>query len=105
MATRSKVVHPSLGWFLLLDGGMIALAALATSESLHARVSEAALTPLPPQSRLQKLLAAALLTHAGEALIGARMAKRRGLPSSGWTLQTFAVGFPSLLQLRKIPKP
>ena len=104
MATRPKVIRPSLGWFILLDGGLIALAALSTSESLHAQVGEAAPMPLPPQSRLQKLLAAALLAHVGEGLIGARMASRRGLPKRGWTLQSFVVGFPSLLQLRKIPK-
>jgi Domain of unknown function (DUF4499) len=103
MATRPKVIRPSLGWFLLLDGGLITLAALCTNESLHTQVSEAAPIPLPPQSRLKKLLAGAILAHVVEALIGARMASRRGLPKRGWTLQSFVVGFPSLLQLRKIP--
>jgi Domain of unknown function (DUF4499) len=105
MATRPKVIRPSLGWFVLLDGGLIALAALATNESLHAKVSEAAPSPLPPRPQLQKLFAGAVLTHVGEALIGRRMAKRRGLPTRGWALQTFVVGFPSLLKLRQIPKP
>jgi hypothetical protein len=104
MVNRPKVVRPSLGWFLLLDGGLIALAALAGSASLHAKVSEAAPTPLPPQSTLQKLFAAAALVHVGEGLIGARMASRRGLRKRGWAFQSFVVGFPSLLQLRQIPK-
>jgi len=104
MSTRLHVIRPPLGWFVLLDGGLIALAALSASASLHAKASEAAPTPLPPQSALRKLLAGAALTHVGEGLIGARMASRRGLPKRGWALQTLVVGFPSILQLRKIPK-
>jgi hypothetical protein len=101
---RPKVVRPSLGWFLLLDGGLVALAALSASESLHAQVSEASPVPLPPQSRLRRIFAVAVATHVGEGLIGGRMAGRRGLPKGGWRLQSFVVGFPSLLKLRQIPK-
>ena len=36
-----------------------------------------------------------------EALVAGRMAKRRGLAPAGWRLQTFVVGFPSLLSLRR----
>jgi hypothetical protein len=108
MAKRTKpsqrVVRPSFGWFLLLDGGLVLLGVLSASEPLHTQVSEASPIPLPPQSRLRRLLAGAVGLHVGEALIGARMASRRGLPTRGWTLQTFAVGFPSLLKLRQIPK-
>ena len=36
-----------------------------------------------------------------EALVAGRLAKKRGLSPGGWRLQTFVVGFPSLLSLRR----
>jgi|SRR5580698_6107391 hypothetical protein len=102
-ATRPKVTRPSLGWFLLLDGGIVALAALATSPSMHEKASESLPVPLPPRSALRSLLAGTAVVHLAEALHASRLAKRRGLRRRGWALQTFIVGFPSLLALRKIP--
>ena len=39
--------------------------------------------------------------HVTEALVAGRIARRRGLPVRGWRWQTFIVGFPSLLALRR----
>ena len=47
------------------------------------------------------MLVGTTVIHPGEALVAGRLARRRGLPAHGWQLQTFVVGFPSLLALRK----
>jgi hypothetical protein len=101
MAKASGLTRPSLFWFLLLDGGIVALTALAYSKKTHETVSEMSGDTLPPQSALRNLLIGTAVTHAGEAFVARRMARRRGLPARGWALQTFVVGFPSLLALRK----
>ena len=98
---RSDVVRPSLLWFVLLDGGILLLARLALSGSAHRRGTEISRGSLPPREVLQTLLAATAVIHAGEALAAGRMARRRGLSPRGWRLQTFVVGFPSLLAMRK----
>ena len=98
---RSDVVRPSLLWFVLLDGGILLLARLALSGSAHRRGTEISRGSLPPREVLQTLLAATAVIHAGEALAAGRMARRRGLSPRGWRLQTFVVGFPSLLALRR----
>jgi hypothetical protein len=103
MAKNARVVRPSWAWFALLDGGLVALAALSAQDGLHARVSEALPTPLPQRSTLRKILIVAVGLHVGEGAVAARMARRRGLPVKGWALQTFVVGFPSLGKLRRLP--
>jgi hypothetical protein len=98
---RNGVVRPSLFWFLLLDGGIVLLARLAFSGAAYTRGREISRDSLPPREVLQALLAATAVIHAGEALAAGRMARRRGLPTRGWRLQTLIVGFPSLLALRR----
>ena len=98
---RTDVIRPSLLWFLLLDGGIVLLARLALSGRAHRRGREISGGNLPPRKVLQALLAATAVIHAGEALAAGRMAQRRGLSPGGWRLQTFIVGFPSLLAMRK----
>jgi hypothetical protein len=98
---RSDVVRPSLLWFLLLDGGIVLLARLALSGRAHRRGTELSRGGLPPREVLQALLVATACIHAGEALAAGRMAQRRGLSPRGWRLQTFIVGFPSLLAMRR----
>jgi hypothetical protein len=88
-------------WFLLLDGGIVLLARLALSGGAHLRGTEISRGNLPPREVLQALLAATVVIHAAEALAAGPMARRRGLSPRGWRLQTFVVGFPSLLALRK----
>jgi hypothetical protein len=43
--------------------------------------------------------------HMAEAAFAGPMARRRGLATRGWRTQTLTVGFPSLLALRRVPKP
>jgi hypothetical protein len=79
------------------------MAVLATNKSIHEKASEAFPVALPPQSTLRTMLAGTAVIHVAEALHAGRLASRRGLRRRGWILQTFVVGFPSLLALRKIP--
>jgi hypothetical protein len=101
MAKSAGVVRPSLFWFVLLDGGIVVLARLALSPRAHEQASEMSSGKLPPRPALRNLLVATAVIHAGEAMVAGRMARRRGLSPRGWRLQTFIVGFPSLLKLRR----
>ncbi len=100
-AAQNGVQRPSLFWFLLLDGGIVVLARLALSGRAYDRARGIGGDALPPREVLQAMLFGTVLIHAGEALAAGRMARRRGLGPRGWRLQTFAVGFPSLLALRR----
>src|ERR1700722_6512686 len=98
---RSSVVRPSLFWFLLLDGGIIALTKLAVSQSAYDKVDDMVDDALQPRETLQAMLIGTALIHVTEALVAGRMPKRRGLSPRGWRLQTLIVGFPSLRALRR----
>ena len=98
---KSSVVRPSLFWFLLLDGGIIALTKLAVSKTAYDKVDDMTGDALPPRETLQAMLIGTAVIHATEALVAGRMAKRRGLSPRGWRLQTLVVGFPSLRALRR----
>ncbi len=98
---RSGVVRPSLLWFLLLDGGIVVLANLAFNRRAYDRAAELTADALPPREALQGLLVGTVLVHAAEAVAAGRAATKRGLSPRGWRLQTFVVGFPSLLALRR----
>ena len=98
---RFGVVRPSWAWFVLLDGGIVALVLLSFSEGAHDAVAARSPAPLPPRRALHAILAATVVIHVGEALAAGRYAGRRGLPARGWALQTLAVGFPSLFALRR----
>ncbi len=100
-AKRSGVVRPSLFWFLLLDGGIVALTKLAVSKTAYDKVGNMTGDALPPREVLQALLLGTAVVHAAEALAAGRMAKQRGLAPAGWRWQTLIVGFPSLLSLRR----
>ena len=100
-AKRSGVVRPSLFWFLLLDGGIVALTKLSVSKTAYDKANDMAGDALPPRETLQAMLIGTAVIHAVEAVAAGRMAKRRGLSPRGWRLQTFVVGFPSLLSLRR----
>jgi hypothetical protein len=95
----SPTARPSLAWFALLDGGVAALTVLALSPSAHAAAQAKA--PLPSRPALKGLLGLTLVLHVGEAAAARRVAARHGLPVAHWTRQTFVVGFPSLLALRR----
>ena len=98
---REGVRRPNLWWFLLLDGGIVVLARLVFSPKAYQRAAEMSSGGLPSPSVLRGLLAATAVIHAAEAVAAGRIAARRGLPVWSWRRQTFVVGFPSLLALRK----
>ena len=100
-AAPPKVVRPSWFWFLLLDGGIVVLAKLALSQKSYDKASEVGGGALPPREALRTLLVGTAVVHVAEALVAGRLARRRGMPARGWRLQTFVVGFPSLLKLRQ----
>ena len=99
------VTRPSWAWFALLDGGMVALTILASSEGAHAKASEVSPVLLPSRPNCQRLLGAAVGLHVFEALVAGRLARRRGISPRGWRGQTFVVGFPSLRALRRVTPP
>jgi Domain of unknown function (DUF4499) len=102
---RSGVVRPSLFWFLLLDGGIIALTRLALSKTAYDKVDDMTGDALPPRETLQAMLIGTAVIHVTEAIVAGRMAKRRGLSPRAWRLQTLVVGFPSLRALRRTADP
>jgi len=97
------VTRPSWAWFALLDGGLVALAVLASHEGAHTAASEVSPLPFPSRPACQRLLAAAAAVHVVEALAAGRMARHRGVSPRGWRSQTLVVGFPSLRALRRVP--
>ena len=103
--TRSDVVRPSWAWFALLDGGIVALVILASHEGAHTVASGASPVPLPSQEVCRYMLVGTAAIHMAEAAFAGPMARRRGLATRGWRTQTLTVGFPSLLALRRVPKP
>jgi Domain of unknown function (DUF4499) len=95
------VVRPSWAWFALLDGGIVALVLLSAVDGAYDAVNAHSPAPLPPRRVLRAMLAATVVIHVVEGFVAGRRARRHGLPSRGWALQTLAVGFPSLLGLRR----
>jgi hypothetical protein len=100
MPERPGVIRPSWVWFVLLDGGIVALVLLSTVDVAYDVVQRSGV-PFPPRRALRALLAATAVIHVVEGAVAGRRAQRRGLPPRGWALQTLAVGFPSLLALRR----
>ena len=101
---KNAAVRPKWWWFALLDGGIVAMIIFSVSDGAHRAVTESGPAPLPPQRVLRGMLAGTALIHAVEAVFAARGARRRGLPAGSWARQTFVVGFPSLLALRRMPE-
>jgi Domain of unknown function (DUF4499) len=98
---RNGVIRPNLLWFLLLDGGIVVLAKLVFSAKAYERAADMSGGVLPSRSALRALLIATTAIHTAEALAAGRIATRRGMPPGAWRRQTFIVGFPSLLALRR----
>ena len=80
---------------------MVSLAVLSGGGDAYDAVTRRSPVPLPPRRVLRVILAGAVVIHVTEAVAAGRHARRRGLPARGWALQTLAVGFPSLLVLRR----
>jgi Domain of unknown function (DUF4499) len=102
MAKKQDVVRPHWLWFVVLDGGILALINIVLNREPYERLRGRAARVLPSYATAQGLLAGTAVIHVAEAVLAARMAQRRGLRRRGWAVQTFAVGFPSLLELRKL---
>jgi hypothetical protein len=100
---KKSVVRPSWVWFAVLDGGIVAMSVLGSNEKAHAAVSKAIPGALPERHVLRGMMVGTAVIHVAEAMMAARAARRRGLPSVGWAVQTFIVGFPSLFALRRAP--
>jgi hypothetical protein len=101
MSESPGVLRPSWAWFAVLDGGIAALVVLSVMERAYDAVSERSPAPLPSRRALRAILAGTVVIHVAEAVAAGRHACRRGLRARGWALQTLAVGFPSLLALRR----
>jgi hypothetical protein len=94
--------RPATGWFVLLDGGIAILTLLASSSQVYNAVRRQ--VPLPSRPGLRAMLAGTAVIHGLEARHAARTARRHGLPPGRWAAQTCVVGFPSLIQLRRLTK-
>ena len=99
---RSGVVRPHWLWFVVLDGGIFVLVQFVRNPALYATARQRTADRLPPHGTIKALLAGTAVIHVAEAAAAGHMAARRGLPKRGWILQTFLVGFPSLLKLREV---
>lgn len=102
MAAEDRFARPSPAWFAVIDGGVALLTVLATSPRAHAAASKR--MPLPSRGLLRVLLVGTAVVHVGEAVYAYRVANENGFHrnASRWAVQTFAVGFPSLLKLREV---
>ncbi|MCX7621187.1 MAG: DUF4499 domain-containing protein [Acidimicrobiales bacterium] len=93
--------RPPVGWYLVIEPGLVALAVLASSK----RAYEAARgrVPLPSRGAIQATAIGTALVHLAEAAAAYRAARRRGLHRSAprWAAEAFLVGFPALLQLHR----
>lgn len=100
--TQRTFASPRLGWYLLLDGGMVMLITFVASRRAYERTKE--VVPLPSRRTVGMILAAATAIHVGEGTYAYKAAKRRGFGESAmcWALQTFVVGFPSLLKMAEL---
>jgi hypothetical protein len=94
--------RPATGWFVLLDGGIAILTLLVASTQVYDAVRKQ--VPLPSRPGLRAMLAGTAVIHAFEARYAVRTAQRHGLPPGRWAAQTCVVGFPSLVQLRRLTK-
>jgi hypothetical protein len=101
-AGSDTVDRPHVGWWVSVVGGMVLTGVLAFHPGAYAEWC-ALVTARIPQGLLRGIFVAALITHLGEGLYAWRLAQRAGLGSSatGWFLQTFTLGFPSLRLLRR----
>ena len=101
----SDVVRPAAGWFVALDGGIAALAAVSLSSATHDAIKRR-VRSVPPRWAFGLLLIGTAAVHLAEAGAAYRIARTRGSQVPGrWALQTLAVGSPSLVALRRVTTP
>jgi hypothetical protein len=94
--------RPHVGWWLAIIGGMTTLAVTAFSSAAFAWWT-VHLFWLPPRPVLVWTFVAAVVLHVGEAAYAYGLARSAIAPAAalGWTLQTLALGYPSLRLLRR----
>jgi hypothetical protein len=99
---HDRFERPSMLWYLLLDSGIASLALLSVSAPAYEAV--AARVPVPPRPLMKAVLIGTAFVHVGEATLAYRTAKRAGMDRTAgrWARETFVVGFPSILRLKKI---
>lgn len=99
-----RVDHPHPGWWISVFFGMTLLGVLALHDAGYALWARHVTTLFTPVL-LRWLFAVAVALHAGEAAYALLRARRASLSTAatiGWTLQTLALGYPSLrLLLRR----
>ncbi len=96
-----SVQRPPLGWWIAILGGLALNAWIGFSDSAYAVWCSIVTTALP-QTLIRNIFLGGVLVHIGEAAYAWRMATLANLRSApGWALQTFLLGFPSLMRLRK----
>lgn len=95
---------PNIGWFALLDGGMLLLIVLVSSRKAYDRLKK--IVPLPSRRTVGLILTVATAIHVVEGMFAFRSAKRRGFGDAAakWALQSFIVGFPSALKMRELSR-
>lgn len=96
-----SVQRPPLGWWIAILGGLALNAWIGFSDNAYAAWCSTVTTALP-QTLIRNIFVGAVLVHIGEAAYAWRLATQANLRSAtGWTLQTFLLGFPSLMCLRQ----
>lgn len=102
MTAEDRFARPAPAWFAVLDGGVALLGLMATSQAAYDVVSRR--LPVPSRRTIKVLLAGTAAVHVGEAVYAYRVANENGFhrSASRWAVQTFVVGFPSLLKLREV---
>ncbi|MEM9865904.1 MAG: NAD-dependent epimerase/dehydratase family protein [Myxococcota bacterium] len=95
------VERPHLGWWVAIFGGLGLLFWLAFAPNGY-RLWRRFLW-LPSRTTLRVIAVIAIALHVGEAAYARKLAKEHNLDVSGWTWQTFLLGYPSLrLLLRRV---
>ncbi len=107
-STNPSEVHdryerPDKLWYALLEPGLALLTVLSLSPRAYDAVKRTKV-PIPPRRLLQVVWAGTAAVHVGEAAYAYRLAKEAGMTITAprWAIETFAVGFPSVLKLRSI---
>jgi hypothetical protein len=101
MTAEDRFARPAPAWFVALDGGNALTGVLAVSRTAHDAVSLR--VRVPSRGALKALLVGTAVVHVAEAVYAYRVANENGFhrSASRWAVQTFVVGFPSLLKLRE----
>lgn len=102
VGAADAVERPHAAWWVSILGGLALLGLLAYHDGAYAWWSST-VTAAIPQGGLHVVFVAAWLAHVGEGLYALGLARRAGLRASapGWFVQTFVLGYPSLMLLRR----